>query len=140
VPVTKVDVIINGEIRQSMPIHSQRQNGSWSVRLDQSAWLALLVRGRYPDQPEIAAAHSSLVMVEVRGTKLLSVADGITILDQIEGALAFLDTIGTRAADRAYQRMRLVLLSAHRSLHNRLHRQGYYHEHSPETEHPGYSG
>ena len=29
------------------------------------------------------------------------------ILEQIEGAMAFLDTVGTRAEDRVYKRMRL---------------------------------
>jgi hypothetical protein len=58
-----------------------------------------------------------------------------TILDQIEGAMAYLDTVGTRAADSAYKRLRLALESAHRTLHNRLHQQGYYHEHTPANEH-----
>jgi hypothetical protein len=32
--------------------------------------------------------------------------------------------------------MRLVLESAHRSLHNRLHQAGQYHEHTQAKEHP----
>jgi hypothetical protein len=32
--------------------------------------------------------------------------------------------------------MRLVLESAHRSLHNRMHRQGNYHEHTAPRDHP----
>ena len=75
------------------------------------------------------AAHSSPVMVEVEGSPLLAAADAVTILEQIEGALVYLDTVGTRAEDRVYKRMRLALQSAGRSLHNRLHAQGYYHEH-----------
>ena len=68
---------------------------------------------------------------------MLAAADALTILDQIEGALAYLDTVGTRAdASRAaYQRMRLVLTSAHRALHNRMHERGYYHGHTPATNH-----
>ncbi len=45
---------------------------------------------------------------------------------QIEGAMAYLDTIGIRARDRAYKRMRLTLESAHRTLHNWMHQQGQY--------------
>jgi hypothetical protein len=29
-----------------------------------------------------------------------------------------------------------VLTSAHRSLHNRMHQRGYYHDHTVVTEHP----
>ena len=49
---------------------------------------------------------------------------------------ASLDTIGTRAETAAYQRMRLVLTGARRSLPNRLRRQGVGHDHTPATGHP----
>jgi hypothetical protein len=101
------------------------------VRVDRSCWLALLVRGHYADQPEIIAAHGPPVMVRVAGSPLLAAADAVTILDQIEGAMAYLDTVGTRAEDRVYKRMRLVLEAAHRTLHNRMHQLGHYHEHTP---------
>jgi hypothetical protein len=71
----------------------------------------------------------------VEDTPFLAVADALTILDQIEGALVYLDTVGTRAETAAYQRMRLVLTSAYRSLHNRLHQAGHFHEHAPATDH-----
>jgi formylmethanofuran:tetrahydromethanopterin formyltransferase len=66
-------------------------------------------------------------MIDVEDSPLLAAADAVTILDQIEGAIAYLDTVGTRAEDRVYKRMRLVLESAHRSLHNRMHQEGHYH-------------
>ena len=66
---------------------------------------------------------------------MLAAADAVTILEQIEGALVYLDTVGTRAEDKAYKRMRLVLTSAHRALHNRMHERGYYHGHTPATNH-----
>jgi len=91
------------------------------------------VRGHYPDKPEIVAAHSTPVMIDVDGSRLLAAADAVTILDQIEGAIAYLDTVGTRAEDRAYKRMRLVLESAHRTLHNRMHQAGHYHDHPPRA-------
>jgi hypothetical protein len=49
--------------------------------------------------------------------------------------MAYLDTVGTRADDRSYKRMRLALESAYRSLHNRMHQHGYFHEHTPVNEH-----
>jgi hypothetical protein len=135
VPMSRVELVVNGEIRESASVAPDQGSGCWSAKIEKSSWLALLVRGHYTDRPEIIAAHSSPVMVQVAGSPFLAAADALTILEQIEGALAYLDTVGTRADDSAYKRMRMVLVSAHRSLHNRMHRQGYYHDHTPLTDH-----
>jgi hypothetical protein len=131
-PISRVTLIVNGEIRASRRVAPGGQAGHWSVKVERSAWLALLVRGHYPDKPEIITAHSSPVMVDVAESPLLVGIDGITILEQIEGALAYLDTVGTRAEDVAYKRMRLVLTAAHRTLHNRLHQHGIFHAHTAQ--------
>jgi hypothetical protein len=139
IPVTQVDLVVNGEIRESRKLDAQSAqsaNGFWRVNMPRSGWLALLVRGHYPDQKEMIAAHSSPVMALVEGSPLLPAADAVTILEQIEGAVAYLDTVGTRAADAVYKRMRLVLTAAHRDLHNRLHQEGHYHAHNALSEHP----
>jgi hypothetical protein len=136
IPMSRVELIVNGEVRESAPVQPEEGTGHWSVKVGQSSWLALLVRGHYADKPEIIAAHSTPVMVAVEGSPMLAAADAVTILEQIEGALAYLDTVGTRAEDVAYKRMRLVLISAHRTLHNRMHRLGTYHGHTPVTDHP----
>jgi hypothetical protein len=135
IPASSVELVVNGEIRHSTSISSERASGSWSLRVDRSSWTALLVRGHYPDRPEIIVAHSTPVMLHVEGSEILAAADAVTILEQVEGAKAYLDTVGTRAADRVYKRMRLVLESAHRRLHNRLHQLGTFHDHTPLTDH-----
>ncbi len=135
IPMSRVELIVNGEIRESVAVSPWSASGHWTVRLEKSAWLALLVRGHYADKPEIITAHGTPVMVRVGDMPLLAAADAVTILEQIEGAMAFLDTVGTRAEDRACKRMRLVLEAAHRTLHNRMHQAGHYHEHNPVTEH-----
>ena len=71
----------------------------------------------------------------MEGSAFSSPADAVTILEQIEGALAYLDTVGTRAETAAYRRMRLVLEGAHRMLHNRMHAQGHFHEHTTAEDH-----
>jgi hypothetical protein len=140
VPMSRVELIVNGEIRESVAVSPAEGEGNWSVRLTESAWLALLVRGGYADKPEIIAAHSSPVMVMVAGSRMLPAADAVTILEQIEGALAYLDSVGTRADDRSYKRMRLVLESAHRTFHHRMHQMGYFHDHTPVTDHREHHG
>ena len=136
VPMSRVELVVNGEVRESVTVSPDQASGHWSFKVEKSSWLALLVRGHYADRPEMIAAHSSPVMVEVEGSPFLAAADAVTILEQIEGALAYLDTVGTRADDVAYKRMRMVLVAAHRSLHNRMHQQGTYHDHTPVDDHP----
>jgi hypothetical protein len=133
--MTRVELVVNGEIRESVPVAAASGSGHWSVKVNKSCWLALLVRGHYADKPEIITAHSTPVMVTVAGSPLLAAADAVTILEQIEGALAYLDTVGTRAEDRAYKRMRLVLEAAHRTLHNRMHQEGHFHDHTAPENH-----
>jgi hypothetical protein len=135
IPMTRVDLVVNGEIQQSRSVNSREDAGNWAIKVNRSSWIALLVRGNYGDRPEIITAHSSPVMVEVEGTPFFAAADALSILDQIEGAVAYLDTVGTRAETAAYKRMRLVLQGAHRTIHNRLHQRGVLHEHTPAEYH-----
>jgi hypothetical protein len=135
IPMSRVDLVVNGEIRESERIGKWRAQGQWSVKVDRSAWCALLVRGHYRDKPEMIAAHSSPVMVELDGSPFYAAADAATILEQIEGALAYIDTVGTRADDVRYKQMRRVLTAAHRKLHNEMHRQGRDHHHGATHDH-----
>ena len=135
VPMSRAELIVNGEIRESIALDPWQAAGQWRLKLDRSSWVALLIRGHYADKSEIIAAHTTPVMVEVAGSPFYAAADAVTILEQIEGALAYLDTVGTRAEDVAYKRMRLVLESAHRRLHNRMHEAGQYHQHTATEDH-----
>lgn len=135
VPMSKVELVVNGEVRESRNVKPGQDSGRWSVGVDRSSWVALMVRGHYADKPEIIAAHTSPVMITVDGSRFFSAVDALTMLEQIEGALAFIDTIGTRADDAAYKRVRMKLMSAYRKLHNELHQAGHYHEHTPFTAH-----
>jgi len=135
IPMTRVDLIVNGEVRESRAVSSDEGRGSWQVKVERSSWMAVLVRGHQRGKPEAIAAHTSPVMVEVEGSPFFSAADAVTILEQVEGALAYIDTVGTRAETKRYREMRLVLTSAHRGLHNRLHQAGRYHEHTAVDDH-----
>ena len=135
VPVSRVELILNGEVLEEVAVPPEGGSGSWTVRVQKCSWLALLVRGHYADQPEMIAAHSSPIMVMLENSSLISSPDAVTILEQIEGALAYLYSIGTRADDRAYKRMHLTLATAHRRLHNRMHEQGFFHQHTPPVDH-----
>ncbi|MHB1317470.1 MAG: CehA/McbA family metallohydrolase [Anaerolineae bacterium] len=135
VPMSRAELIVNGEICESVATDPWQAAGQWRLKVDRSTWAALLIRGHYADKPEIVAAHTTPVMIEVAGSPFYAAADAVTILEQIEGALAYLDTVGTRAEDVVYKRVRLVLESAHRRLHNRMHEAGQFHEHTATEDH-----
>jgi hypothetical protein len=135
VPMSRVDLMVNGEVCESRAVDPWEDAGNWRLTVARSSWIAILVRARYPDKPEMIAAHPSPVMVELAGSPFLAAADALTILDQIEGALAYLDTVGTRAETAAYKRMRMRLTAAHRRLHNQMHEQGFGHAHTTAHDH-----
>ncbi len=139
-PMSKIELVVNGEIRESQSIQSDPDSGQWRFKVDQSCWMAILIRGHYDDKPEIIAAHTSPVRVKVAGSDLFSAPDAMVTLDQIEGALAYLDTVGTRAEDEIYKRMRLRLTAAYRTLHNEMHQRGHFHEHTVATDHSEHQG
>ena len=134
-PMSRVELIVNGEVKESVAVSKWKGSGNWSFKVTGSSWVALMVRGKYPDKTEIIAAHSSPVMISLKDSPMLVAADALTILDQVEGAMAYLDTIGTRADDKTFKRMKLVLTSAHRTIHNRMHEMGYFHQHNPVNDH-----
>ena len=137
VPMSKVELVVNGETREvvAIPPDKSEAQGSFSVKVERSSWIALRVRGGYPDKQEMIAAHSSPVMVEVEGTEFFAAADAMTILEQIEGAIAFIDTVATKAQAKAYKAVKMTLTNAHRALHNRMHNMGVFHEHTPMDKH-----
>lgn len=128
--MTAVELIINGEIVEGKPINGDSGEGYFEINIDRSSWVCLLVRGKMTgDTEEVILAHSSSVMIEVADSEFFSVTDAVGILEQIEGSVAYLDHVGTRAETKRYQEMRLILEQAHKSLHDRLHWLGYDHAH-----------
>ncbi|WP_143744581.1 hypothetical protein [Mesorhizobium prunaredense] len=104
--MTSID-LVNGEVRESRTVRPWQNAGSWSVRVQKSSSIALLVRAKYYDKLEMIAAHSSAIVIDVEGSQLFAAADARTILDQIEGSMAYIDTIGTRAEAARYKEMAL---------------------------------
>src|SRR5690606_22336502 len=105
-PMSQIEFIVNGTIYDTVRVDPEQgqYTGSISMKIEQSSWIAVRVRGKFPDKEEVIAAHTSAVMVLIDGEKCFNAADAQTILEQIEGAKAYLETIGTKAEQRAYQR------------------------------------
>ena len=81
------------------------------------------------------AAHTSAVQVVVGGKPLFVETDAMAVLDQIEGAIAYVDTLAPRPEAQRYKQLRATLESAHNRLHQRLHQQGIFHRHTPLHRH-----
>lgn len=144
VPVTRIDLMVNGRVAESISLEDDAEGtvhrGSWDIKIGESSWCAVLVRGRYEGKPEMIAAHSSAVFIAIEGSELYVEEDALTILEQIEGALAYVNTVGTRAESQRLKEMRMVLESAHRRIHNQMHQMGYYHKHNSVKNHDGHTG
>jgi hypothetical protein len=105
--------------------------GSASLQITDSTWIALRVRGSYYGREGDIAAHTSGVQIVVGEKPLFVESDAMAVLEQIEGAIAYVDTLAPRPEARRYRQLRATLESAHNRLHHRLHRQGVFHQHTP---------
>jgi hypothetical protein len=136
VPVDQVEIIVGGLPVEQFSVGGQLSgSGSAAVFVDRSTWLALRVRGSYCARSGDIAAHSSAVQVLVGGQPIFVAADGLAVLEQIEGSLAYVDTIAPRPEAQRLKRLRATLESAYNRLHQQLHQQGVFHRHSGQHEH-----
>jgi hypothetical protein len=131
VPVHEVEVVVGGLIADSTSGDGRRSlRGSAAIPVSRSTWIALRVRGSLHGRPNDIAAHSSAVQVVVDGTELFGAADSIAILEQIQGAIAYVDTIAPRPDARRFTALRATLETAYNRLHQRMHAAGVYHRHA----------
>ena len=110
-------------------------SGSASLKIADSTWIALRVRGSYYGREGDIAAHTSSVQIVVGEKPLFVESDAMAVLEQIEGAIAYVDTLAPRPEARRYKQLRATLEGAHNRLHQRLHQQGIFHQHTPLHEH-----
>ena len=74
-------------------------------------------------------------MSGIDGKRPMNAPEAMTILDQIEGATAYIRTLGTKAQETQFKKALAALTSAHRALHNRMHEMGYFHQHTALDDH-----
>jgi hypothetical protein len=137
--LTQVDLLRNGEVIESARVDAAHAAGQWSVRIERSGWLALRVRAQgesfEQDGREIISAHSSPVTLDVPGSAHGAEMDALTILEQIEGAIAWMDTLATPVDAQRHRAMRLKLAAIHRDFHQRMHAAGLFHQHAGPHHH-----
>jgi len=140
IPVTAVELVVNGDTADGVTFDGLlgEKSGAFTVGAEGSVWIALRVRGKMAHTPEVIVAHTSAVFAIVEGKPLFSAPDAATIIDQIEGATAYVKTLATMAQEKEYKQVLAALAGAHRALHNRMHAQGHYHRHSAVDMHEGH--
>jgi hypothetical protein len=130
VPIERVEVIVGGVVSDDVTAGGELSaRGHAQVQVAGSTWVALRVRGSYRDRGDDIAAHTSAVQVLVDGSELFSEVDSMAVLDQIQGAIAYVDTIAPRAEARRFRELRATLETAYNRLHQRMHAAGVYHRH-----------
>lgn len=135
-PIDQVEVVVGGLAAEQVNVEKElAASGSTELKIAGSTWVALRVRGSYRGQHGEIAAHTSAVQVLVEGKPLFSKHDATAILEQIEGAIAYVDTIAPRPDALRYKQLRATLEAAHNRLHQRMHQQGIYHDHIPLHDH-----
>ncbi|MCY4071388.1 MAG: CehA/McbA family metallohydrolase [Chloroflexi bacterium] len=131
-PLERVEVVCGGlAVEERTADGALGAEGSCEVHISESTWIALRIRGSHSGRKSDIAAHSSCVQIRVGGGRPFQQGDAIAVLEQIEGAMAFADTLAPRPEAQQFKRIRAALESAHSRLHQLMHRQGIYHDHSP---------
>lgn len=135
-PIERVEVVVGGfAVEETTVEGALSAAGSCEVAISESSWIALRVRGSHAGRADEIAAHSSAVLLRVGGARPFKQEDAMAVLEQIEGALAYVDTLAPRPAARQFKQIRATIETAHNRLHQLMHRQGIYHEHNPLHEH-----
>jgi hypothetical protein len=135
-PIDQVEVVVGGLAVDSVDTgKTLTASGTTQVRVTDSTWIALRVRGSYRGKQGEMAAHTSVIQLIVGEKPIYSQADAMTVLEQIEGAIAYVDTLAPRPAAQRFKQLRATLESAHNQLHQRMHRAGQFHRHTPLHDH-----
>ncbi|MFM9107143.1 MAG: CehA/McbA family metallohydrolase [Chloroflexota bacterium] len=131
-PIERVEGVVGGLVAADADGGGEFEtSGSAAVRVDRASWIALRVRGSLRGRKGEIAAHTSAVQVRVGGRPPFAAAAASAVLDQIEGALAYVDTVAPRPEAERLRALRATLERAHRRLHARLHADGVVHRHVP---------
>jgi hypothetical protein len=135
-PIDQVEVIVGGLVADQVDTSKTLSiEGSAELKISESTWVALRVRGSYRGIHGEIAAHTSAVQVIVDNQPTFSSKDAFTVLEQIEGAIAYVDTLAPRPEAKRYKQLRATLEAAHNRLHQRMHQQGVYHQHNHLHDH-----
>lgn len=106
-PVTKVELVVNGKIEESVALDSflGEMTGSFTYRIMEPSWIAIRVRGAYDGKKEIVGAHTSTVMCTMDGVRRFEKKAGRTILDLLNAQKTYLTKLGPKTTKERFEEM-----------------------------------
>ncbi len=135
-PIDQVEIVVGGLTHEQVNVNKElAASGTAKVKVTDSTWIGLRVRGSYQGKHGEIAAHTSVVQVLVAGKPLYNQNDATAVLQQIEGAIAYVDTLAPRPEATRFKQMRATLEAAHNRLHQQMHQNGVFHNHSVLHDH-----
>ena len=131
-PIEQVEIVVGGLTAEQITVGGRAAaQGSAAIPITGSTWIALRVRGSYRGRPEEVAAHTSAVQTLAGDQPIYAQQDAVRVLEQIEGAIAYVDTLAPRPDAIRFKQLRSTLEAAYNRLHQRMHKAGIYHQHTP---------
>lgn len=115
------DVVAKETIDRAQGVYG----GSWTIRATEPTWLALRIRGHQAGRPETIVAHGSPIAVTVGGKTAFNPVDAASILEQVEAARLYYETLATRSPEGPFEQMRSAMREACRELESK----GWNHSH-----------
>lgn len=128
---TLVEVIRNGDVVHEARSEDLTCKGYVEIQTNTSCWFAVRVRGSSAGRAVDIAAHTSAVFARVGDDPIFAPADAAAVLSQIEGTIAYVDTLAPRSDEAHHSKLRATLEFAHHRLHQKLHKMGASHSHTP---------
>lgn len=128
---TRLELIRNGIVVDEVRCADLACSGHISLRVTESCWIAIRVRGSVAGREADIAAHTSAAYVNVGDKPIFATADAVSVLAQIEGSIAYMDTLAPKSDEARHSRLRVALELAHHRLHHKLHELGASHHHAP---------
>lgn len=135
-PVERVEIVMGGQTVEEISVDGRlAASGSARVSVANPSWIALRARGGHKSGAAEIAAHSSAVQLAIGGKAPFSETDALAVLEQIEGCMAYVDTLAPRPVAERYKKLRASLESAYNRMHVRMHQQGVFHQHASAHDH-----
>lgn len=133
-PVHKLEIVLNGSVIATVEDGAGATTLSFddSVEVPGSGWLAARCVSNHRAWsvwPQHIAAHTSPVFVKAKGESLFDNPTAEYLVKTMEGGLAWLDTLATRADSERHAAVRSVFEDAIAQVRSRQAEHGHHHHH-----------
>lgn len=133
-PVNKLEIVFNGTVIATV----EEPSGATTLRFDESVqvpgsgWLAARCVSNHKAWsvwPQHIAGHTSPVFVKAKGETLFDNPTAEYLVTVMEGGIAWLDTLATRADPVRHAAIKSVFEEAIADVHGKQHEHGHGHSH-----------